>query len=94
MAITHQNFTTPHTSDEQRFARLAEERGVVLPQVPMTFDYQSDVDLLSIRFERPLAPDAIDDDDESGIIGIYHNGDLVGIEILDATGHLERSDPQ
>jgi len=61
MAITHQNITTPHTFDEQRFARLAAERGVVLPQVPMTFDYQSDVDLLSIRFARPLAPDAIDD---------------------------------
>jgi len=94
MAITHENIANPQTFDEQAFARVAAERGVVLPRVPMTFDYQSDVDLLSIRFAQPLSPDAIDDNDESGVIGIYHNGSLVGVEILDATGNLERADPR
>lgn len=94
MAITQENVGKSQKPDEQRLMRLAAERGVALPDVPMTLDYQADVDLLSIRFAQPVAPDAITDDDELGVVGIYDNGDLVGVEILDVTGNLEHADPQ
>ena len=94
MALTQQDIAGTQRLDEERLVRLATERGVVLPDVPMSLDYQSDVDLLSIRFEQPVAPNAITDDDELGVIGIYDNGSLVGVEILDVTGNLEHADPQ
>ena len=72
---------------------LAAER-VELPDVPMVLDYQDDVDTLCIRFQGPVSSTLIEDDDESGVIGIYQGRKLVGIEILDITGQLEFADPR
>lgn len=94
MAISQEDIVSSQKLNQQGLKRLAAERGVILPDVPMTLDYQPDVDLLSIRFARPVAPDAIADDDELGVIGIYNNGELVGVEIVDATGNLENAHPQ
>jgi uncharacterized protein YuzE len=88
------SFVGPQQADEARLLRLAEARGVLLPDVPVTLDYQPDVDLLSIRFEQPVESEFIPDDDELGVIGIYDRGKLVGVEILDITGNLEHANPR
>lgn len=73
---------------------LAAER-VELPKVPMSFDYQGDVDTLSIRFKSHVNPSMLEDIDEfaEGIIGIYEGTALIGVEILDITGQLASADP-
>ena len=92
--VRRRNPAAPRQPDEAWLLRLAEGRGVVLPDVPMILDYQPDVDLLWIRFEQPVASDAITDDDELGVIGIYDRGKLIAVEILDITGNLEHVNPQ
>ena len=94
MAKVRTNIVAPPPLDQDRLLRLAEERGVLLPDVHLTLDYQADVDLLSIRFDKPVKTDSIADDDELGVIGIYDQGMLVGVEILDITGNLEHANPR
>ncbi len=74
-------------------ARVTER--VSLPNVPMRFDYQDDVDTLHIRFEGNVSPSLVREDDEleNGIIGIYEGKKLVGLEILDISGQLEYVNP-
>lgn len=92
--VSPEDVVTPRHLDDARLLGLAVERGITLPDVRMILDYQPDVDLLSIRFERPVGPDSIIDDDELGIIGIYDDGALVGVEILDISGKLEHANPR
>ena len=74
-------------------ARVAER--VTLPEVPMRFDYQDDVDTLCIRFEGDVSSSLVSegDESESGVIGIYDGRKLVGLEILNITGQLARAQP-
>jgi hypothetical protein len=70
----------------------AHER-VKLPDVAMDYDYQDDVDMLSILFEEAVSPSRVATDDEKGVIGIYKGKKLIGVEILDITGGLARANP-
>ncbi|MGA9994718.1 MAG: hypothetical protein WBP93_04845 [Pyrinomonadaceae bacterium] len=80
--------------DSSYLLALASER-VHLPDVPMLLDYQDDVDTLCIHFEGSVSPNLLDEDDEleHGVIGIYDDEKLVGIEILDITGQLKLANP-
>lgn len=81
--------------DLKALSALAAKR-IDLPAVPMTFDYQDDVDTLCIHFQQPVSPALVNEDDEQekGIIGIYDGKKLVGVEILDISGQLEYADPR
>lgn len=74
-------------------ARVSER--IALPNVPMRFDYQDDVDTLCIRFEGDVSSSLVSEDDEveNGVIGIYEGRKLVGLEVLDITGQLEQAHP-
>ncbi len=81
-------------ADMSAILARASER-VVLPDVPMRFNYQSDVDTLCIRFEGNVSSLLVNEDDEleNGVIGIYEGRKLVGVEILDITGQLAHAHP-
>lgn len=79
--------------DPDDLLALAAKR-VDLPEVPMVFDYQDDVDTLCIHFEGNVSPILVDDDFENGVIGIYKGKELIGIEILDISGQLEHANPK
>ena len=83
----------PASGSVQTFMALARER-VELPPVGMHFNYQGDVDTLVIRFAEAVSPSLIHTDFEEGVIGIYQGKKLVGVELLDITGGLERANPR
>lgn len=80
--------------DMSRLLARVSER-IALPQVPMRFDYQDDVDTLCIRFEGTVSSSLVSGDDEvkNGVVGIYEGRKLVGLEILDISGRLRDVNP-
>jgi hypothetical protein len=87
--------TAPKRARKPNMADIIERaRGrVELPDVTMRYDYQDDVDTLVILFEEAVSPSFIRDDFEEGVIGIYKDKKLVGVEILDVTGGLAHANP-
>ena len=78
-------------SNEQQQSKLMDlaRKRVQLPNVPVELDYQDDVDTLCIRFGQPVNSDSIKDDPEDGVIGLYEDEKLVGVEILDITDQMD-----
>jgi len=78
-------------SNEKQQTKLMDlaRKRVQLPNVPVELDYQDDVDILCIRFGQPVNPDSIKDDPEDGVIGLYEDEKLVGVEILDITDQMD-----
>ena len=78
-------------SNEKQQTKLMDlaRKRVQLPNVPVELDYQDDVDILSIRFGQPVNSDSIKDDSEDGVIGLYEDEKLVGVEILDITDQMD-----
>jgi hypothetical protein len=69
---------------DEKMLRLARER-VKLPGSPLWLDYQSDVDLLVVRFSAADSTRS-HGDPEAGVVYNYAGDDLVSIEILDLFG--------
>lgn len=69
---------------------LANER-ITLPRVPMTVDYQDDVDTLCIQFNDHVPASLVKADDEvaKGVVGIYDGTKLIGLEIFNITGQMD-----
>jgi len=67
-----------------RLLTIAAQR-VQIPVLPFRVEYDADVDTLYLRFKEGLAPTHSEDDMEKGIVYDYHDKELVGIEILDAS---------
>jgi hypothetical protein len=82
------------TADMSEVLARVPER-ISLPDVPMRFDYQSDVDTLCVLFDDEVSSSLVSEDDEqeNGVIGIYDGRKLVGVEILDITGRLAQANP-
>ena len=87
--VTQRRVSARSMSD--MLARVSER--IALPNVPMRFDYQDDVDTLCIRFEGDVSSSLVSEDDEleNGVIGIYEGRKLVGLEVLDITGQLDHA---
>ena len=61
---------------------------VRLPDVPMVLDYQDDADVLCLRFSELVQPGAIEENFEDGVIALYEDNLVAGVEILDITSHM------
>jgi uncharacterized protein YuzE len=61
-------------------------RRVKIPAVPFRIEYDEDVDTLYLRFRDDIKPNRTKGDIENGVIYDYCGRQLVGIEILDASG--------
>jgi len=77
-----------NVQQQSKLMDLARKR-VPLPNIPVELDYQDDVDTLCIRFGQPVDSDSIQDDPEEGVLGLYEDEKLVGVEILDITGQMD-----
>jgi Protein of unknown function (DUF2283) len=74
--------------DNAELLALARKR-VRLPDVPMELDYQDDVDTLCIRFTNAISPELFEESLEDGVIALYEDNEIVGVEILDISGQMD-----
>ena len=66
---------------------------VKLPDAPLEFDYQDDVDTLYISLKKNARPTHSEANHDDSVIYDYENDTLVGIEILDISGQLKYANP-
>jgi uncharacterized protein YuzE len=59
-----------------------------LPALPVRLSYDPETDTLYLRFREDLEANRTTDDLENGLVFVFHNRTLVGVEVLSASAML------